>query len=161
MSCYQYEENISALVNLRTQVPDGDDLIRMISGLLRRQWLKATTPRAPLQAWTSSRRGNAQLGSTILRVTREPVDAGRCHHHSHHLAVTVIIVIIIIVINLILRQMSDKGTWLWVQGVLMLIIILVTILEIFPVNKKHIVIISWKCLHPPTRRRLQQSIYCK
>ena len=75
-------------------------------------------------------------------MTREPVDAGRCHHHSHHLAVTVIIVIIIIVINLILRQMSDKGTWLWVQGVLMLIIILVTILEIFPVNKKHIVIIS-------------------
>ena len=25
MSCYQYEENLSALVNLRTQVPDGDD----------------------------------------------------------------------------------------------------------------------------------------
>ena len=105
-------------------------MIIMISRGLRWQQLKATMPRAPLQAWTSSQRANAQLGSTILRVTTEPVVAGQCHHYSHHIAVTVIIVIII-VINLILRQMSDKGTWLLLQVVLMLIIITVTILEIY------------------------------
>ena len=50
-----------------------------------------------------------------------------------------VIIVIIIVINLIL-QMSDKGACLWLQIVLILIIIKVTILEIFPVNNKNSII---------------------
>ena len=54
------------------------------------------------------------------------------------IAVTVIMVIIIVII-LILRRMSDKGTCLWLQVVLMFIITTVTILEIFPVKKHSII----------------------